>query len=258
MDTLKKIYQSRKECISLRATPVCKSRIKTIDGMFFHDSKFAGVPYLPVGIEPPRTKKGEPMRLLAQINFRQMYALKNFPADGILQFYIDPFDDCYGYNFDAYENDGGYHVQYIPYNKEIGYLETQVIDIQEQQDFPIEVPHKLEMYPMSIPMPTDNPLFEIYFAQEIEKSMGSEVDFEEMYSEVVGESPEHRIGGYPSFVQQAPYFISESPDEYTLLLQIGYQEYICFGDAGFMSFFIKTEDLKKSDFSNVLLEYACG
>ena len=43
-------------------------------------------------MEYPRNSAGEPMHLLAQINFIDMPYLEPFPRDGILQIYINNDD----------------------------------------------------------------------------------------------------------------------------------------------------------------------
>lgn len=64
-----------------------------------YDSKFGGEPYYPKeGIPYPTSKDGQPLKLLAQINFAQLPANTIYPENGLLQFYINPQDDvwdCY-------------------------------------------------------------------------------------------------------------------------------------------------------------------
>ena len=62
------------------------------------ESKFGGIPYWPPHMELPMNE-GRTMELLAQINFSDVLQMKDFPAEGILQFFIDP-DNLYGMNFD--------------------------------------------------------------------------------------------------------------------------------------------------------------
>ena len=61
------------------------------------------------------------------------------------------------------------------------------------------------------------------------------------------DAEQHQIGGYPNF---SVYDI-RNEDE-VLLLQIVSDEDIAWGDSGIANFFIKPEDLKKRDFSNIL------
>nr|MCR5080229.1 DUF1963 domain-containing protein [Treponema sp.] len=69
----------------------------------------------------------------------------------------------------------------------------------------------------------------------------------------------HRISGYPYFTQYDPRSADDGYD--VLLLQIDTDDdggnQIMWGDSGIANFFIKREDLKKRDFSNVLYNWDC-
>lgn len=65
-----------------------------------YDSKIAGDPYFPKHETYPTDENGQPMKLLAQINFSHIPQLDGYPSSGILQFYISIHDDVYGLNFD--------------------------------------------------------------------------------------------------------------------------------------------------------------
>jgi TPR repeat protein len=68
------------------------------------DSKMGGIPYSPAGFEYPIGSDGEPLLLLAQLNFAQLPKLEHFPQSGILQFYISVTDDMYGFDYDEPTN----------------------------------------------------------------------------------------------------------------------------------------------------------
>jgi uncharacterized protein YwqG len=59
------------------------------------ESKFGGTPYCPLDFDYPTDFEGDPLRLLAQINFKEVPKLESFPSTGILQFYIAT-DDVHG------------------------------------------------------------------------------------------------------------------------------------------------------------------
>ena len=52
----------------------------------------------PKQLNYPKSPEGNPLVLLAQINFSETLLLENFPQEGILQFYIDSYHDLYGMN----------------------------------------------------------------------------------------------------------------------------------------------------------------
>ncbi|WP_438870473.1 DUF1963 domain-containing protein, partial [Pseudomonas sp. L1(2025)] len=69
----------------------------------------------------------------------------------------------------------------------------------------------------------------------------------------------HKIGGYASFTQEDPRSYSHQ-NHTILLLQIDSDDDIdsMWGDVGIANFFIRPEDLKKKDFSNVLYNWDCS
>ena len=76
-------------------------------------SKIGGNPYLPLNADYPRNANGEPLTLLAQVNFAEMPPLPNFPSSGLLQFFIDGTDYSYGMDFE-YQSRENYRVVYHP------------------------------------------------------------------------------------------------------------------------------------------------
>ena len=76
-------------------------------------SKFGGVPYLPIGVQYPRSSNGQPLCLLAQINFDEIPRLESFPDHGILQFYIADDDLC-GLQFENLTKQENFRIFYFP------------------------------------------------------------------------------------------------------------------------------------------------
>jgi len=58
----------------------------------FLGSKVGGTPYLPSDASVPCDSTGRPLRLLAQIDCRDLVALPDFPHTGLLQFWIGQDD----------------------------------------------------------------------------------------------------------------------------------------------------------------------
>ncbi len=71
------------DCINIIATPLAEGESTEIK-----QSKFSGVPYLPVGMEYPRDSNNLPMVMLAQINFEEVPFIDNYPSRGIIQFFV--------------------------------------------------------------------------------------------------------------------------------------------------------------------------
>lgn len=79
-------------------------------------SKVGGLPFLPIGMPYPVDYDNNYLFLLAQINFAELPHLEGYPTDGLLQWYISPFDDDYGCSTgDVYEKmliQKDYHILY--------------------------------------------------------------------------------------------------------------------------------------------------
>ena len=56
-------------------------------------SKFGGVPYLPAGAQSPTNQNGRPLGMVAQINCADLPQNTAYPQTGMLQFWLDPYDD---------------------------------------------------------------------------------------------------------------------------------------------------------------------
>ncbi|MDO4657216.1 MAG: YwqG family protein [Kingella sp. (in: b-proteobacteria)] len=138
-------------------------------------SKVGGNPYLPLGADYPRNANGEPLTLLAQVNFAEMLPLPDFLSSGLLQFFIDGTDYSCGMDFE-YQSMEKHRVVYHP---EVTHDLTQLYAVQQPitcGDFRNELTNDWEK--------RDAKIWDILFDQ---------------YS---GEG--HRIGGYPFFYARRP------------------------------------------------------
>ena len=77
------------------------------------------------------------------------------------------------------------------------------------------------------------------------------------YQELVGDSPHHQVGGYPSFTQTDP---RSQDDPRILLFQLDSDDDLglMWGDMGVAHFFIHPDDLARCDFSNVAYNWDCS
>ena len=219
-------------------------------------SKFGGTPYLPKDYIYPATAKGEPLKLLAQLNFAELPKLENFPASGILQFYVLP-DDAVGLkewpnltNGDTYR---------VIYHKEILPDDMQMKDFPEikfingegeyaEGWFPFEgeylVKGSVENCPMTYSIHefeeafalfckknNIESYFEPYFADylKMKRSMKKDEfkDWEQKKSKVqdlvwsvFDDNKNHRISGYPFFTQYDPRMHGNQKKYDTLLFQM--------------------------------------
>lgn len=227
-------------------------------------SKFGGMPFLPLGVAYPKDAQGMEMYLLAQINFEEIPAVIDYlPRKGILQIYIAD-DEMYGMNLDAQHEQEGFRVLYFA-------------DI-DKENFQRDLPN--------LPQPQFSPLLHPLQAQQLtfevaEEMVGlNDAHFDEFFGkqantiinlcyedEQLGEwiranlrNAGHKIGGYANFIQEDPrrYNKKKLKRFNTLLLQIYSSDDICWGDCGIGNFFINQKKLQNLDFSDVLYNWDCG
>lgn len=225
-------------------------------------SKFGGFPYLPKDQEHPIDEQGNPMFLLAQLNFAELPRLQFYPTTGILQFFVSLDDNLVGLDFDDLTNQQNFRVLY---HEQIIHNETQLVTdfsyiepIEENAPFEGEfaLTFAVEEEPISY---SDYRFYETFegkidFEQEVD---GEELM--ELYADHFS-STGHKIGGFPYFTQCDPRDNENSyRNHQQLLLQIAtdHEQGILWGDAGVANFFIREVDLQNRDFSNVLYTWDC-
>ena len=224
-------------------------------------SKFGGKPYWPKGKEYPESEDGNPLILLAQLNFEELPALSGYPDSGILQFFIAD-DDLYGLDFDKPVEDvikapSGYSVIYhAAVEKNAILLEKDLPEANTKSYLPISREYRLESsLENEIPSPTDY-RYEIYASDPFE--------YEDELAEYIYDnlsSEGSKIGGYANFTQEDPR-INETNDNWLLLFQMDSEflgdDEIMWGDMGVGNFFIDKEALKRKDFSHVWYNWDCS
>lgn len=240
------------------------------------DSKVGGTPYIPDGFEYPcSTTNGEPLRLLAQINFQQMPQFDNFPTNGMLQIYIqDTYETMYGLDFNTPTTQKDFR---IIYHKDINYSADnldKIPDIKQPKDIVFIVENECKLVPKIVNQymlmcdvnfwdTLEEVFMEIYpnatkqqFDDFCEIDETNEYIWDECFSEELGF---HNMGGYPYFTQSDPREDITYKDYTTLLLQLNTDDTagIMWGDSGIGNFFIKPKDLKNLNFNDVLYNWDC-
>lgn len=238
------IEKFKLETIKIEATP--KGEGETLP---IKQSKFLGKPYLPFYKEYPKDKNGDPLILLAQINFEEVLALMDYPRSGILQLFIS--------SKNWYEMEDSIVLFYENADAE---FQTDFDFLTEDlyEESPIYVEHKLA-FKMQIEYGSpDDFRFHMSFDgkgySNFQKSL-SKAQEEEMDN--FFNSAGHKIGGYAYFTQSDPRDYDSAKKNDVLLLQIDTDEEIMFGDAGVAHVFINTNDLKRKDFSKSYFYWDC-
>ncbi len=253
-----------KERIESTIKPYVEIKARRDENVALKASRIGGLPCLPKGAQYPLGAKGEPLSLLAQINFAETPPLQGFPDRGLLQFYISSADSLYGVSFNDLRNQAGFRVVYWPGapDDEASVL-TSYPAFPREAILPFEGQCALDFIPGQAPISP----FDYQFAQQIlgkdlpewsEERRAVAAPYEEFFQSLAAG---HRIVGYPFFVQTDPRYDPRYRNEgYILLLQIDtdYQAGIMWGDAGVGNFFIRERDLQQRDFSSVLYSWDCG
>lgn len=245
-DDLKKL---QREYISVEAKALNTGL--SADPLNLTRSKFLGFPFYPIDSEYPTDKAGNPMVLLAQINFSETPGLEGFPSSGLLQLFF-PTDDWW-------DMDSGK----IIFHKESDLEKSAVTDfsfINEKlyEELPINRIHEV-IFKKSIDTGcSEDSQFSFMFGSkdywDFEEGLNDagKAEFDNYFS-----STGHKIGGYADFTQGDPRDYSKEQRNDVQLLQIDVDDYIMFGDSGIGHIFINPEDLKAEKFENAYFYWDC-
>ncbi len=239
------------------------------------NSKLGGLPYLPKDQAYPTGPDGVPLALLAQLNFSEMPALKGYPSQGILQFFIavgDAKAHIYGmpqyhakpYNeqnfFAALSKQAWFKLIYHPQVlQERATLRSPPM-LPREMMLPLAGTTRLRFQAGTEPVSIWDYRFQRFFGKPADKffeQFGAQEDAVAVNYEAFSQK-DHlaKMGGYSSPVQKDPRMIRPAEDWVVLLeLQEGRRDGsfdMIWGDAGMGAFYIRADDLKRRDFSRVV------
>lgn len=266
--TLPQTFSPYKEALIATQIPYVAITLTPSKTLSLTDSKVGGIGYLPLGQSYPRSKNGDYLHLLAQINLAQTPPLEAYPTEGILQFYISSDDNTYiwGINF---ENlcDGDikviYHEHIGEYERDFTFLK----EARENTSLPIskDIELKMDFRLDKSVITAEDFRFEERFGKNYynffesftEQSDTMYEAYQNLFTPI-----RHQLGGYPTFTQDDPRFYPTHnyPAYRHLLFQLDTDDGengILWGDAGIGNFFIKPEDLKKRNFADILYTWDC-
>lgn len=265
MLTLPKELEKFREEIEMTVKPTLKIKTKD-EKTTLYQSKFAGLPYLPKTGELPKDTDGNPMKLLAQINFEELPSgLADFPEKGILQFFLAAEDEMMGLDFDEPTAQSNFKVIY---HKELLPEDQLVADFSDSSDgdedyFPVTKELALTFQVAHEAVSVADHAFEdafedVDFEEVVKVEKNEEITLWDIYADTLTNEG-HKIGGYAFFTQADPREDETLSDYHILLLQIDSEDEagIMWGDSGVANFFISKKDLKNGDFSNVLYNWDC-
>lgn len=256
--------------------PVMKIALKEENATIF-DSKVGGIPYLPSQELWPLDEEGNQLRLLAQINCRDLQGLEMFPQTGILQFFIKNDNDLWGLNLDDYMDQRGFRVIYhenvddtVTEEMVKSFLAQKEEQWEEDEYFPVNGEYRMNFMLGRESLSISDYRMELELKRRFKEHFPEDelLDFwdleEEVYDAIMEEDggQGHKVSGYPFFTQSDPR--EEGSEHNILLFQLdsefgvkGSGDKVIWGDSGVGNFFIREEDLKKLDFSNILYNWDC-
>ncbi|MBR1391634.1 MAG: DUF1963 domain-containing protein [Lachnospiraceae bacterium] len=249
------------------------------------DSKIGGVPYFPKDMEYPYGKsnsfQGQPLSLLAQLNFERLPHIPDFPTKGILQFFIAA-DDLYGMTPKYGDPRTRQENFRVIYHENIITDESKLLSADEIPKYtgseecylPFRGAYKLIAHePEMMPVTTADFRFNEEFVKYYNELADEPIDdfwdlegelcdkFDKLCELMYRDIPDAVIGGYPVFTQWDPRIDDYLAECDVLLFELEsvYKTDIDirWGDMGTGSFLIPRDNLKARDFSKVLYNYDC-
>lgn len=233
------------------------------------DSKVGGVPYWNVNeSEYPVDMNGDKMILIAQINLEDITDKSAMPSSGMLQFYITKEYTNYGLSLDKVCK-VVYHATIDDSISEEDVLAIGMETTLEPLDFPIFGEAAISFGKHEESMEPSDYRYEEY---EIKDKDGKrlytdeanifKLMSEEEFDELIDTTRQNKILGYPYFEQMDPRY--DYREYNTLLIQLDsyYDEnnhgfIINWGSMGIANFFIRSTDLRKRNFDDVLFNWDC-
>ncbi len=248
------------------------------------ESKAGGTPYLPHDMAWPLDANGAGLALLAQVDCASLNGLPDFPAAGLLQFFIS-WDDAWGLNFDDQVTQTGFRVLYheaVDPSVTAEEVEAKRPPKPENADdwFPIFKNCYIcfSPFPMEQGINEADPRFDALFAEkwnklrpespitgtwDMHKLVVERLRDYDAASQPGWNAPYHQLGGYPYFTQEDPRNGTDYEELDVLLFQLDSDgtkatgDLVMWGDCGVCNFFINREALKRRDFSRVCYNWDC-
>ncbi|WP_460734951.1 YwqG family protein [Lysobacter tyrosinilyticus] len=225
-------------------------------------SKVGGRAYWRDGHDYPRGGNGQPLFLLAQIDFSQAPPIPGYPDSGLLQFFIAN-DDQYGADFGPNASlQKDFRVVYWP--APLAAPGPSTVPASPGETYLPMDPHKPRRMRFAAVNETmgagDTGIATILgqdvyaLAEEYAAHHGLPEDavVDALYTHLARTG--HKLGGYPYFTQEDP---RRADDPRRLLLQLDTDDQMMWGDAGVANFFIDPDDLARRDFSRVMYNWDC-
>jgi uncharacterized protein YwqG len=229
-----------------------------------NESRLGGPVYLPKGAQWPLDQTGGKLLFLAQINFAQMPMLKDFPKTGILQIFIAN-NDLFGADFDTPEKG----VLTILYHEA---LEANA-ECHDNLPYPaLRSDYSSEAYSPFLSEAVQTQGRAVRFDPAVKQmtpdlthwkydSIADGIEDEEaveaLWDELALERPAHYVGGHISLTQSDFRYNAPYSEYDRILLQLGWDDNIMWGDAGEMSLSMRKDDIVNRRFEKAIFWWDC-
>lgn len=251
-------------------------------------SKLGGLPDLPASIAWP-DREGAPLAFIGQISLREIPSPSPLPQDGIVSFFYDNAQSAWG--FDPKDR-SSFRVLYFPVSQELRRTHSPVKEeppsllqkikgsSRKRSEFYFQIfaVRQLAFVPFhSIPDPC---------AKLIERPLRGLEDqdmYANFFDEYSHQGPAHQLLGWPTVIQNEMELecqmvtngiymgdtsgykhprraeLEKSAQDWILLLQVDSDDdaQMMWGDAGLLYFWIRRQDLERSDFGNAWCILQC-
>lgn len=225
-------------------------------------TKIGGQPDLPEGIDWPRYSDGKPLAFLGQINLAEaaaIRALPGLPRTGLLSFF-----SVFGWQVDGDADPrlppGTYRHDWtrVLYHPGKG-------DPLQRRRTPAEVNSFRSAKVTFIPItcfpthPKEPAVAKLRWTSAVKEKYSDFVRaFNGACSHQLGNPARHLLLGYADYEQD---FVKEvAAEDLQLLFQLASDDNagMCWGDGGFLYFWMRHEDLKRRKFGEIFTDYQCG
>lgn len=219
------------------------------------DDKIGGKPYLPKGIEYPKTSSGENMTLLLQINLSN-FKLNGFPSKGFFEiFHESSFDDYEGeYKVFLFEENLEYQTEFPEINYE-EFICKQPLKLTFTED--ISYMNYLDINFNSTILQCINEITKKDYQELDDFLEENKIDvnnFDDNFEQKGFHS--HGLGAWPDFIQEDPR--NESEKDFVNIFEFNSCEYTMFGDCGYGWILIDKDDLKNGKVENAKFGWDCS
>ena len=237
-------------------------------------SKFGGIPYVPMGASAPTNSSGQPLGMIAQINCAELPPNDIYPKTGMVQFWIDPKDEAWGFDAAKPASQENWRVIYY---KNVGRPDpnTTLPAVEPKDNWPVEPTQaefalSFEVIEQGITGAANyyyedfarvwNKMYPESQLESYQEAQGAALTIEE-------NDEFSKIGGYPYFVQSDPRFFNEALQGHTVNLltivsEVDWAEphdgspKLMWCGGGAANWLIPPDQLAAGDFSNVIFEWS--